>query len=85
MKPEIRSPGRSTVLVAEVFQPSCLSVPQSRLTTSVRFRASSEESSPQAYETKISGVVFGRKLRSGSDLQAAQTIGFVAKVRVAVR
>src|SRR5271165_285169 len=56
MKPEIRSPGRMSVLSRRMFQPSLSNVSQSRSTTSVRFRASSEESSPQAYETKISGL-----------------------------
>jgi hypothetical protein len=67
MKPEIRSsPERSTLLSRRIFQPCCPSVLQSLSTISVRFRASSEESSPQANETKISGVLLG-----GSSGQAA--------------
>jgi hypothetical protein len=59
MKPEIRSPERSTVLSRRIFQPSLSSLSQRRSTISVRFRESSEELSPQANEMKIAGLPSG--------------------------
>src|SRR5271165_3198208 len=47
------------VLSRTTFQPSRSSVSHIRSTTSPRLRASSEEPSPHAYETKISGVPLG--------------------------